>query len=68
MNLWMARSRHEKSPEGWTEKESLSARMRELISKATVEDRRAHESERSGAAGERRRRDDETNPEQRRDS
>ena len=64
----MARSRHNKSPESSTETLNLSARMRELISKATVEERRkAHETERSGTAGERRRRDDETNPEQRDD-
>jgi hypothetical protein len=56
----MARSRPDKSPEGSTEKESLSARMRDLISKATVEERRQDEREPSGAAGERRRRDDET--------
>jgi hypothetical protein len=59
----MARIRHNKSPESSSEKLNLSARTRELISKATVEERRAHENEGYGAAGERRRRDDETNPE-----
>ena len=63
----MARSRRQKSAESSAEKLNLSARMRELISKATVEERRAHESMGTGAAGERRRRDDETNPEQRDD-
>jgi hypothetical protein len=64
MRVVMARRRH-KSREISTEKESLSERMHELISKATVDERRkAHENAGSETAGERRRRDDETNPEQ----
>jgi hypothetical protein len=55
----------QQSPESSTEKLSLSARMRELISKAAVEERRQDERGPSGATGERRRRDDETSPEQR---
>ena len=54
----MAPHRDKDTSEGTDEKESLSAEMHALISKATVEDRRGHADERFGPAGELRRRTD----------
>jgi hypothetical protein len=59
----MALRARKNPPEREVEKESLSDRIRDLISGATVEERRAsHEDQHSGRAGERRRRDDERDP------
>jgi len=52
----MAKRRRTKSPKGTTEKESLSAGMRELISRSTVEERRKQQTD--GPADEQRRRTD----------
>ena len=55
----MARRSGNKPAENATENEGLSVRMRELISKATVEERRkSPDNESSSLADKRRRRDD----------
>jgi hypothetical protein len=61
----MARRTRKNPPEREVEKESLSERIRDLISIATMEERRmSHENQQSGPAGERRRRNDERGPDE----
>jgi hypothetical protein len=65
----MARRPHDKlDDQRSVETESLSERIRGLLSLATLEERRkSHAGKRSGPAGERRRRSDESSPEQQAD-
>ena len=49
-------------PEHSSEKESLSERMRELISTATLEERRTSPEDEHSGSSERRRRGDKTSP------
>jgi hypothetical protein len=62
----MARRTRKNPPEREIEKESLSDRIRDLISIATLEERRtSHASQHSGRTGERRRRTDEKGSDER---